>query len=111
SEVTYQWLHRNVSMTVWYKYTGRLPQFYVDASGSLSESFIEDYHMLDVSFNKGFWNNQLNVGVGAKNLFDVTTVESGAGNGGIHSGGGASQPVGWGRSYFVKVSYQFSKKN
>ncbi|HAQ65606.1 MAG TPA: hypothetical protein DCR43_07130 [Bacteroidales bacterium] len=111
SEVTYHWLHRDVSMTVWYKYTGRLPKFYTDQTGALYETIIEDYHMLDVSVNKGFWNNQLNVGIGVKNLFDVTSIDSGGSSSGIHSGGGSTQPVGWGRSYFVKVSYQFSKKN
>lgn len=111
TEVTYQWLRQNVSMTVWYKYTGRLPQFYVDAQGRLSESFLAGYHMMDISVGKGFLNDRLTVHLGAKNLFNITTVESGGVGGGVHSGGSASQPVGWGRSYFVKLGFRFLKKN
>jgi len=111
SEITYQWLRQNMSMTVWYKYTGRLPQFYINARGELSESFLAAYHMMDVSVGKSFLGDRVTIHVGVKNLFDITSIESGGESGGVHSGGSSTQPVGWGRSYFVKLGFRLLKKN
>lgn len=72
------------------------------------------YHTLDANISKVFFNNSLNFQLGVKNLFDNTnvSVKGDAGGGAIHGGGGGgSSPVGWGRTFFVKVAYQFQKLN
>jgi outer membrane receptor for ferrienterochelin and colicins len=99
----------NVRMNTFYKYTGRLPQVSLDADGNLYETYIQSYNNLEVSFNRSFFRNRFKVVVGAKNLFNNTTLPStSASQGTAHSGGG-DIPIGWGRTLFMKVSYNFSK--
>jgi len=54
--------------------------------------------------------NTFSVSLGGKNLFDVKDVEAGIVNSGAHSsnGSGASR-VAWGRTIFLKLTYNFKK--
>ena len=50
------------------------------------------------------------ISVGGKNLTDVKDVQAGMVSGGAHSGGGdGASRVAWGRSAFVKLTYNFKK--
>ncbi|MCK4747900.1 MAG: TonB-dependent receptor, partial [Bacteroidales bacterium] len=109
ANVTYNWLSRKLRFLISYKYTGKHPQFYSDESGEIVEGFIEGYHMMDVSATKSYWQDRIILGIGAKNLFDYTNVESGGLTTGAHSSGAGSYPVGWGRSYFISLRFYFSK--
>ncbi|MDO9510968.1 MAG: TonB-dependent receptor [Bacteroidales bacterium] len=108
-EASYFFPKKDFTASAFYKYTGKLPRYTIDEEGKLSESFIGGYHGLDISLMKRFFQNKLSLSVGAKNLFDVKTVDAAGGTGVAHSGGGGAVPVGWGRSYFVKISVQLSK--
>lgn len=105
------WYFPKIDFTssAFYKYTGKLPRYSIDNQGNLAESFIDGHHGLDISFMKRFFQNKLTVSTGAKNLFDVTMVDAAGGTGGVHTGGGGAVPVGWGRSYFIKLSLHLSK--
>lgn len=99
----------NIRMNTFYKYTGKLPQISLDADGNIYESYIQSYNNLEVSFNRSFFKNRFKVVLGAKNLFNNTTLPSTtASQGSVHSGGG-DIPIGWGRTFFMKLSYTFSK--
>jgi outer membrane receptor for ferrienterochelin and colicins len=59
---------------------------------------------------KSFKQNMFLVTVGGKNLLDVSNVNSSIVNSGAHSGGGdGSTSVAWGRTVFLKLSYNFKK--
>jgi len=109
SNVTYNWLSRKLRFLISYKYTGRLPQFYSNETGGIEIGFIEGYHMMDVSATKSFWQDRFMLGLGAKNFFNYTNIESGGLTTGAHSSGGGSYPVGWGRTWFVSLRFYFSK--
>jgi outer membrane receptor for ferrienterochelin and colicins len=98
----------NIRMNTYYKYTGKLPQIAIDADGNIFETFISSYHNMEVSANRSFFKNRFNLVIGAKNLFNNTILPSTTSSGAIHGGGG-SIPIGWGRSYFIKLSYNFIK--
>lgn len=99
----------NIRMNTFYKYTGKLPQISLDADGNIYETYIQSYNNLEVSFNRSFFKDRFKVVLGAKNLFNNTTLPSTTANpGAVHSGGG-DIPIGWGRTFFMKVSYNFSK--
>jgi len=52
----------------------------------------------------------VNITAGVKNLFDVNNVNNTAtSSGSIHSGAGAVT-VGYGRSYFIGLNFQWNKK-
>lgn len=99
-----------IRMNTYYKYTGKLPQVSIDADGNIFQTYINSYNNLEISFNKSFFKNKVKIVAGAKNLFNNTILPStSASQGSAHSGGSSGIPIGWGRSYFVKVSYNFVK--
>jgi len=109
SSATYNWMSKNLRFLITYKYTGRQPQFYSDAGGNILEGFIEGYHMLDASANKSFYNERILLGMGAKNLFDYTNIESSGITTGTHSSGSGNYPVAWGRTFFISLRLYFNK--
>ena len=109
TSVTYTVKKWDADASVFYKYNGRLPQYFQNTAGELEEGFIEDYNTMDITLNKHFFNRTLTLSAGVKNLFDVKTVNAtGAATGGVHSGGSSSL-IGYGRSYFLSLSYGFRK--
>ena len=65
--------------------------------------------MMDFTAGKGFWNGRIRLSAGVKNILNVITVPSTGGAGTAHSGGDGSMSVGYGRTVFAKLSFQFNK--
>ncbi|MCB9024237.1 MAG: TonB-dependent receptor [Lentimicrobiaceae bacterium] len=105
SELTFRPKKTGLSFSAFYKYTGKMPRFFVDEQGLISEGQVDDYHNLDMSILKSFYHDRLTVTLGAKNLFDITSITATGTDGGIHSGGGSSVPVAWGRTFFAKINF------
>ncbi|MFA8301063.1 MAG: TonB-dependent receptor domain-containing protein [Hyphomicrobiales bacterium] len=99
----------NTELNFNYKYTGEIPNVVVDPEGVLEEYTQEDYHTLDVSAKKPFFDNKLSLTIGGKNLFNVTNVTGGNEVGGVHLGGTSSVPISWGRTFFVALSYNLNR--
>lgn len=105
---TYNLVKYNASITANYKYTGRFPL--LTPEGTFENQYIEGYSNLDVSLMKSFRQNMFSVAVGGKNLLNVKDVGAGTVNSGAHSGGGdGSSRIAWGRTAFVKLTYNFKK--
>ncbi len=100
----------NTTFALYYKMTGSLPGYETiyDAEGNPSarEIQLDGYQWMDLSVRKQF-RHGISVNAGAKNLFDVKQISSTSGGGDAH-GGGTSRPVGYGRSYFLGLAYQFN---
>lgn len=112
--VNYLWRATDLRLGLYYKYNGKYPEVFANSDGTVYRTIMSGYHTFDANLTKTFFNNSLNFQVGVKNLFDNTnvSVKGDSGGGGIHTGGGGgSSPVGWGRTFFVKVAYQFQKLN
>ena len=113
-ESSYTWLNSGLTLAGFYKFTGRLPQFYINPSGDLDEGFISAYHTLDISLVKNLFKKKVSATIGAKNLFDVSNVMSMGSTGAVHgSAGSGAIPMGWGRSFFIKLTvhlYQYEQK-
>ena len=84
-----------------------------DANGNavflLSE--FEGYSLLDASVRKSFFKNKFDVTLGSRNLLDVGTQRvsrNGGGNTGVHSAGDANNLLAYGRSYFLKLTYNLN---
>jgi outer membrane receptor for ferrienterochelin and colicins len=104
--LTYSISRYDMDISVFYKYTGKMPQYFVDASGNLIEGFVSDFHTMDISLIKRFFNRRLVASTGVKNLFDNKTIPAVGAGGGVHSGG-SSTMIGWGRTFFLKIAYSF----
>ena len=112
SELTCNFERIDLSLTGIYKFTGSTTRLVLDDSGNVQEGFMDSYHNMDVNVLKSFLNKRLAVNAGVRNLFDVTNITSTIGSGGVpHSGGGSGNtPVAWGRTYFLKLTFNISKK-
>ena len=98
-----------IKLTADYKYNGKLPYLYTDSEDNqIKEGSQEAYHILDASVSRTFLKNQLQLILGAKNLFNVTTVNRTGTGGGAHSGS-TGTPVSYGRSFFINLNYKFYK--
>jgi outer membrane receptor for ferrienterochelin and colicins len=108
SELTCRFDKIDLSLTGVYKYTGRTTRLLLGADGEITEGFMDSYHNMDVTILKTFLNNRLAVNTGVRNLFDVTNITSTGGSGGVHSSGGGNVPVAWGRTFFLKLTFNIS---
>jgi len=106
----YKWHKANLDFSLFYKYTGRIPEFSLQDDFSLIEGYIDHYHSMDFTIIKSLWKDQFSISAGAKNIFDYNTVKSST-LGGTHSGNSSSTFVGYGRTYFIKLSYNPKWKN
>lgn len=106
SNINYDIKEIEAKLNLYYKYSARQIAFSVDIDGTVREMNIDSYHLLDISLAKSFFDNQLNITIGAKNLIDVTNVlNSGASGGGAHNSGTGSMPVAWGRTFFTSLKF------
>ncbi len=95
-------------LSAFYKYTGKYPQL-AEMGDDIHFATIDAYHTMDITLNKSFLARRLTIGTGVKNLFNVTNVFSGGASAEPHGGAGGSTPVSWGRTYFVRLAYNFAK--
>jgi len=101
-------------INLFYKYNGDRPGYEaVEQSNgeiTVNRTSIAAYHNADLSINKNITQYLTLVG-GVRNLFDVTRIESNSltGDGSAHSGAITSVPVGYGRSFFLGLNFQWAK--
>ncbi|MCU0397186.1 MAG: TonB-dependent receptor [Cyclobacteriaceae bacterium] len=105
TNVTWSWPSIRSSLSLYYKYTGVTPYYVVDADGNTEIDETEDFHWADLSLQKSLFKS-FNVSAGVRNLFNVTRINNSAADGGSAHGGGATRPVGYGRSFFFSLTYK-----
>lgn len=103
----YDWHEKGMTFAAFYKYNGRIPSYRTDASGTITQVENSAYSWADASVSKSLLQKKLDLTIGVKNLFNVTTIASGA-IGGAHSLAGGQSSVGSGRGYFVRLAYHFA---
>ncbi len=112
AQAGYTWRKINTRFGAYYKYNGDYPEVFVAQDGTIFRTIMKAYHTLDLNASREFFDRRLQLQIGAKNLFNNTNIEvsGNSGGGGIHSGGGGgSSPVGWGRTWFVRLNVNFDK--
>ncbi|MCX6306666.1 MAG: TonB-dependent receptor [Bacteroidetes bacterium] len=112
SEITvspsYRFIKPDITLSLYYKYSGSTPQLQFNEK-VLSWGWVDPYNTMDFTAGKGFWDSRIRLSAGVKNIFNTTTIASTGGNGGVHSGGNGNTNIGWGRTVFIKLSFQFNK--
>ena len=113
SNIIYQFPKIKMQAGLFYKYTGKLPSYAIGVNQSGQEetylSKIDSYHLADLTLSKTLFGYFTLQG-GVKNLFDVVRISNTSlATGSAHSSSG---PIltGYGRSYFLGVNFQWSKK-
>ncbi|PXY42061.1 TonB-dependent receptor [Flavobacterium cheongpyeongense] len=117
SSISYNIPKWNTLFALYYKYNGQQQQFVAgtdtDGKAKFFLNQIQPYSWMDASVRRLFFKNQFEVTFGARNLFDITNVQS-VQNGGTDSTGGAHAAgntdllLGYGRSYFLKLTYNLN---
>jgi len=106
----YEFTRIGTAVSLFHKYTGKTPYFEVFTDGAdqkLNRAVLGSYSWSDLSVSKDFKSVALTVGV--RNLFNVININNTSQlNGGVHTGG-SSQPIGYGRSFFVNIQYSIIK--
>ncbi|MEI7662243.1 MAG: TonB-dependent receptor [Bacteroidota bacterium] len=104
---SYRFIKPDLTLSLYYKFSGAAPQLIYDTK-QLQWQWVNPYNMMDFTASKGLMNNRLRCSAGVKNIFNTTVVPTTGSQGGAHSGGNGSY-VTWGRTVFVKLTFQFNK--
>lgn len=114
SSVSYTIPKWNTLFALYYKYNGKQQQFVAGNDENGNAKFylntINPYNWMDASVRKSFFKNKFEVTVGARNLFDIQSVQQiqNGGTGGVHSSGSSDLLLGYGRSYYLKLTYNLN---
>ncbi|MBK7557420.1 MAG: TonB-dependent receptor [Chitinophagaceae bacterium] len=100
-------------LNLFYKLTGKRPQLVTGINAANQQALLvaetEAYHLADLTANTQI-NKYISVSAGVKNIFDVTNARNTAvASNSIHNAGSAVA-VGYGRSAFVGLQFQWNKK-
>jgi len=99
-------IHSNLSLFV--RTNDRFINYFPETEGgqTVGRQQVQDgFTMLDATLNRSFLNDRLQITVGVRNLLDIQQVNLTGGGGGAHSGG-SNAPIGTGRSFFVRATFQ-----
>ncbi|HKO76943.1 MAG TPA: TonB-dependent receptor [Flavobacterium sp.] len=114
SSISYNIPKWNTLFALYYKYNGQQQQFVAGTDENGNAKFflneVKPYSWMDASVRKSFFKNQLEVTAGARNLFDIQSVQliQNGGTGGAHASGASDLLLGYGRSYFLKLTYNLN---
>lgn len=106
----YQFSKQQITLAMFYKYTGKLPLFTIDNENQVRKINIQDYSIADISIAKDFFSKKAKITIGSKNLFNVKNI-TGISSGSAHSSGSNTLLLGMGRTYFIKLDIYLSTKN
>ena len=104
----------NTAFTILLKHNGKQENYIAEGSDDQGNSLFKKYttdafSWMDASIKKTFLNKKVDFTIGARNIFDVTTVAiNGASTSGIHSTNNSSLLLGYGRSYYFKLLYNLN---
>lgn len=111
SNIMYHITGIKADVSLFYKYNGKLPVYELTTVNGATNIHLAQrsaFHTADLTINK-YIGSRLSISGGAKNLFNVTNVNNTSADiGGAHSTGGPV-PIGYGRSYFLGLSFQYNK--
>ncbi len=105
--VRIEYIINSIGLTVssFYKYTGSINRYQTDSeTDEIREFGQEGFHNLDINLSRSFGSFKL--GAGIRNALDIINIQTTA-SGGVHSGGNAI-PIGFGRSFYLRLNYQFN---
>jgi len=118
SSISYNIPKWNTLLAIFYKYNGQQQQYVAGTGDDGKSGFflneLKPYSWMDASIRKSFFKNQFEATLGARNLFDVTNLQSvqngggGDASGGAHGGTTTDMMLGYGRSYFLKLTYNLN---
>lgn len=114
ANVAYTWPRYKTVFALFYKYTGRFNQVTYNTDLQNNVTFglaqIPAYSMMDASVRRTFFNNRFDVTLGARNILNVGNLQAtqSGGSTGVHGGESSNMMLAYGRSYFLKLTYNLN---
>ncbi|WEK70074.1 MAG: TonB-dependent receptor plug domain-containing protein [Candidatus Chryseobacterium colombiense] len=100
----------NTTLSLFYKYTGKTQMFTLVSDLTSSQYIIgerKDFSMMNFTVTQPFFKNHFEVSAGVKNIFDVLSVRDTTISGNAHESANPNSNLFYGRSYFVRLGYNF----
>ena len=94
---------------LFYKYNGEYPVHTYISDDEIALNYLEAYHQLDLNLAVRLYKQQIRLTTGIKNILNNTQLQGTSGGSGHGGGDGASSLVGWGRTFFLGINYNFTK--
>ncbi len=112
-EISYEWPKYGITVALFRKDYDKLIRFAriydpIKQEEKVLQRELGGYALMDFSIAKTFFNKDLRLAFGVRNLLNINNVALSGAAGGVHGGGGSQLPTAMGRSYFVQLSYQFN---
>jgi len=107
--VTLKFFKDQASANLFYKYSGEYPVHTFVSDDEIALNYLEAYHSMDFNLSLKVWKQKIRLSTGVKNIFNNTQLVGTSGGSGHGGGAGTSSLVGWGRTYFVSIKYNFTK--
>ncbi len=100
-----------INFSLFYKYNGAASQYQMNADGDLLIATIDGFSLLDFTLNRELFKHT-SLTLGAKNIFDIRNVNNtSTTSGGAHAGPAGATVIGFGRTYFLKLSFNLNTIN
>lgn len=109
TNATLKFFKNKASANLFYKYSGEYPVHTYISDDEIALTYLEAYHNMDFNLSVKVWKQKIRLGTGVKNIFNNTQLQGTSGGSGHGGGDGASSLVGWGRTFYVSVKYNFTK--
>jgi outer membrane receptor for ferrienterochelin and colicins len=113
SSLSYLFQKARLQVAAYYKYTDSYLEFAgnYNTEGELdgiAQLYVDGYHMLDLTMTRDFFNDRVSLSTGIKNLFNVTLIDT-FGSITLHGSSNEGAAAGYGRTFFVRIGYRFTK--
>ncbi len=92
-----------------YSFKGKKDNFYINSFGELMSNRMNSFNLLDLSFKRSFYTNQLNLKFGVKNILNVKEVEGANLINSFHGNNSGNMLIGCGRYIFSSIEFNFKK--
>lgn len=109
ANLSLQFLKSKATANLFYKYSGKYPVHTYVSDEEIQLYYLDAFNNMDLNLSVKLFRQQVRVTTGIKNIFNNTQLAGTTGGSGHGGGEGASSLVGWGRTIFLGISYNFSK--
>ncbi|GAA3632293.1 TonB-dependent receptor plug domain-containing protein [Flavivirga jejuensis] len=112
SNINYTIPNWNTTFALNFKHVGKEQQFVQKTNEEGNQEFqrgvTDAFSWFDLTLRKTFLDKRIETSIGIRNLLDVTSVNTTAFSGGAHNGPPTNLLLGYGRSYFLKLTYNLN---
>ena len=110
-EISYHFPKQDIHISLYVRYNDKLIRYFEDfdenGNAFTGQTIQDGFTLADFTVSNYLWKKRIHLVAGIQNLFDVQDVSLSGFSGGAHSGGVGTKPIGQGRTFFVKMGWQF----